>query len=363
MNSRIQQHPRPKSQLWMRLALTGVIGLLFWLNTGCQMSTSSGKTWLKSWRKDTAKWKGVHFMINTPGNIKELTEEIPELAAAGVNVLILEVNYHFYFQSHPELRASTFITPDMARQVTAEARTRGIRVIPMFNCVGHQSWAKQTFPLLTKYPQFDETPGQYPANTNIYCRSWCTQNPEVNKVVFALADELIEAFDADAFHIGMDEIFLIGSEYCPRCRGKDPAQLLAKAINDFHVHIVKDKNLELLLWGDRLLDSKSLGYSEWEAARNGTHPAVDSIPKDIIICDWHYGKQTQYPSVPFLTAKGFRVWPAGWQPVEAAKAFSAYSRQQDSPLVLGYLCTTWGRIKIPEAGTWPPLVESLYEWP
>jgi hypothetical protein len=233
----------------------------------------------------------------------------------------------------------------------------------MFNCVGHQSWARQTFTLLTKYPQFDETPGRYPSNTNIYCRSWCTQNPEVNKVVFALIDELIDAFDADAFHIGMDEIFLIGSEYCPRCRGKDPAQLLAKAINDFHTHVVKEKNLELLLWGDRLLDSKSLGYSEWEAARNGTHPAVDLIPKDIIICDWHYGKQTQYPSVPFLTGKGFRVWPAGWQPVEASKAFSAYARQQDSPLVLGYLCTTWGRIKIPEAGTWPSIVGPLYEWP
>jgi len=41
---------------------------------------------------------------------------------------------------------------------------------------------------------------------NIYCRSWCPQNPEVNKVVFALVDELVNAFEATAFHAGMDEV-------------------------------------------------------------------------------------------------------------------------------------------------------------
>jgi uncharacterized lipoprotein YddW (UPF0748 family) len=39
---------------------------------------------------------------------------------------------------------------------------------------------------------------------------WCPLHPEVNKVVFALIDEIIDAFEADAVHIGMDEIFLCG---------------------------------------------------------------------------------------------------------------------------------------------------------
>ena len=73
--------------------------------------------------------------------------------------------------------------------------------------------------------------------------------------------ELADAFEADAFHVGMDEVFLIGSEHCPRCKGGDPARLFAKAVNDLHRHIVKERNLELLLWGDRLLPAKELGYS------------------------------------------------------------------------------------------------------
>jgi hypothetical protein len=217
-------------------------------------------------------------------------------------------------------------------------------------------------PLLAKHPEFDETPGQFPQNTNIYCRSWCPQNPEVNRVVFALIDELIDGFQADAFHVGMDEVFLIASSYCPRCHGGDPARLFAKAVNDLHGHIVGQRHREMLMWGDRLLDSAQLGYSEWEASKNGTAGAVDLVPKDIIVCDWHYEKSAAYPSVPFLLGKGFRVWPSGWQPLEAAQAFSGFAMKQKAPRMLGYLCTTWGKVKIQDAADWPPLQVVLKDW-
>jgi hypothetical protein len=276
--------------------------------------------------------------------------------------VVVEINYHFEFQSHPELRNTQFVTGARARQLAQEARDHGIRLIPQFNCLGHQSWSKTTFPLLVKYPQFDETPGQYPENKDIYCRSWCPQNSEVNTLVFVLIDELIDAFGADAFHVGMDEVFLIGSEHCERCRGMEPAKLFARAINDLHQHLVQERQVEMMLWGDRLLDANMLGYSEWEAAKNGTQAAVDMIPKDIIVCDWHYGKETRYPSVPFLLEKGFRVWPSGWQPLDATKAFSAFALQEKDPRMLGYLCTTWGKVSITQAADWPPIRDVLRDW-
>ena len=122
------------------------------------------------------------------------------------------------------------------------------------------------------------------------------------------------------------------------------------------------KQREMLIWGDRLLNAKALGHSEWEASTNGTERATELIPKDIIICDWHYGKRQNYPSVPFLLGKGFRVWPAGWQPLEAAIAFSDFARAQSDPRLLGYLCTTWGKTSISAAATWPPLVQPLEKW-
>jgi hypothetical protein len=184
----------------------------------------------------------------------------------------------------------------------------------------------------------------------------------VNSIVFALIDELVDGFQADAFHVGMDEVFLIGAESCPRCRGQDPGKLFAKAVQDLHAHITGKRKLEMLMWGDRLLDAKALGYSKWEAAANGTAGAADLVAKDIIVCDWHYGKQTNYPSVPMLLNKGFRVWPSGWQPLEASQAFSTFARQQKDPKLLGYLCTTWSKAKIEELDQWPLIVEILPTW-
>jgi hypothetical protein len=154
-------------------------------------------------------------------------------------------------------------------------------------------------------------------------------------------DELIDAFQADAFHVGLDEVFLIGSEQCPRCRGKDPAELFAKAVNDYHRHLVDEKKLTLLMWGDRLLDDKAMGYGEWEASRNGTAPAIDRIPRDIIQCDWHYEPRKDYPSVRFFQEKGFRVWPSSWRNVQAAEALLECAHKDATDRMIGHLCTTW----------------------
>jgi hypothetical protein len=342
----------------------------FWLAAmlfvmGCQtggQDVGRTRTWLKAWKAANPVWRGVHLTVQNEEQAKALTESLPQLAAAGVNVVIAEVDYGFEFQSHPEVRANRFITKVQARELAAAARAQGIRLIPQINCLGHQSWSKTTLPLLAQHPEFDETPGQFPENKDIYCRSWCPQNPLVNPFVCELIDEIVDGFEADAFHVGMDEVFLIGSKYCERCRGEDPAKLFAKAVNDLHQHIVGERKLDMLMWGDRLLDASRMGYSEWEASKNGTQGAADLVPKDIIVCDWHYEKQKEYPSVPFLLEKGFRVLPSGWQPLEASQAFSRYAATQKNPRLLGYLCTTWGKVKIRNAAEWPPLKEVLKEW-
>ena len=309
-------------------------------------------------------WRGVHVPIQNDSQLAKLQAALPKLAASGVNVLVVQVDYGFDFQSHPELRAASFITKAEAREFAGAARKLGIRVIPELDCLGHQSWSSNTLPLLVQYPQFDETPGAFPNNKGIYCRSWCPQSPGLNKIVNALIDELVDAFQADAFHVGMDEVFLIADEHCPRCRGQDPAALFAKAVNDLHRHIVGERKLTMLMWGDRLLDANTMGYGRWESAANGTARAVDWVPKDIILCDWHYRAQTNYPSVPFLLEKGFRVWPSGFQPLDATQAFSQFSleQRQNHPRVLGYLCTTWSKSRVADLATWPPIIEILPAW-
>lgn len=290
----------------------------------------------------TAEWRGVHLMAPHASQFALLARTITNaLAPLGVNVLVLEIDYKFSWQSHPDLRAGGGFDKKQARELAALCRQHGIRLIPLFNCLGHQSWDKGTAPLLTKHPEFDETPQIPKDNPGIYCRSWCPMHPRVNKIVFALMDELLDAFQADALHVGMDEVFLIGSEQCPRCRDQNRAYLFARAVKDYHRHLVGKKKVQMLMWGDRLLDNAQMKYGKWESSDNGTAPAIDLIPKDIIICDWHYELRDAYPSVPYFQKKGFRVWPSSWKNEKAALAFLDYARQNATDKMLGHLCTTW----------------------
>jgi len=341
------------------LTLAAAVILAFITTLSVRGADSAHKSWLKSWQKTNSTWRGVHVMLSDDKTASTLIAQMPRLASLGVNSIIVEVNYHLAFDSRPELRESRFLSKSQAHQLAIAARENGIRLIPQFSCLGHQSWRKTTFPLLAKYPRFDETPGHFPNNEGIYCRSWCPRNPEVNKIVFTLIDEIIEAFEADAFHVGMDEVFLIGSEFCPRCHGMDTAKLFAKAVNDLHKHVVGKRKLEMLMWGDRLLNANTLGYGKWESAANGTDGAADLIPKDIIICDWHYEKRDGYPSVPLLLDKGLRVWPSGWKSVDAADAFVSFNEKYHGKRMLGYLATTWGAVPVSQLAEWPPIVTTM----
>jgi len=309
-------------------------------------------------------WRGVHILVDSDKRLATFEAGLPQFALLGINVVVVEVNYHFEFQSHPELRDKPYVTKAKAQEFVKAAHRAGIRVIPEIDCLGHQSSREHTHPLLSKYPQFDETRGMYPGNKGINCRSWCPQSPDLMHTVYPLIDEVTDAFDANAFHAGMDEVFIIADFKCPRCHGQDPAKLFAQTVNDLHHHIVDEKKLTMLMWGDRFLDAQTMHYGRWESATNGTAPAVDLVPKDIIVCDWHYRAQTNYPSVPFLLSKGFRVWPSGFQPTEAAKALSdfALAQRKENPRVIGYLATTWSQSKTNDLAAWPPITKNLPAW-
>jgi hypothetical protein len=311
--------------------------------------------------KKAKPWRGLHTIsFSSDKDLELLGGQVPKLAEMGLNTIILEINYNFRFESYPKLSAHGGpITCEGAAKLVAVCKKNGIRLIPQFNCLGHQSWKADTFPLLTNYPEFDLTPGAFPKNKDIYCREWDPLNPKVNEVVFKLIDEILDAFQADAFHVGMDEVFLIGSEHSPSTKGKEPAKVFAQAVNDLHAHLVKEKKVEMLMWGDRLFDAVKYKWDEWEAAKNGTAPALDLIPKDIILCPWHYEKHDSYPSVPLFVEKGFRVLPASWKKTDASNALIQAESKVNSPKILGHLFTTWGEAKKNALAEWPPMVEGL----
>jgi hypothetical protein len=240
-----------------------------------------------------------------------------ELVTRKVNTLVLRIQYNYQFESHPELRDSIALSKQDVKRIVSLCKAHGINLIPQINLLGHQSWANRPDNLLRVYPQFDETPHikmpekyVWPNEDGLYCKSYCPLHPEVHNIVFSLVDELCEVFEASAYHAGLDEVFYIGDDKCPRCGGRDKAELFADEVRVISEHLALNKR-QLWMWGDRLLDGKSTGLGMWEASYNNTYRAIDMIPKNVMICDWHYERPDKTPI--FFAMKGFKVITCPWR--------------------------------------------------
>lgn len=267
------------------------------------------------------------------------------LPREGVNVLILEINYRYQFRSHPQLADGDALSESQVKELVKACRDANVELIPLLNCLGHQSWAEKTAALLRAHPEFDETPGLYPKNEGIYCRSYCPRHPQVHDILFGLIDELAQVFEAKAFHVGMDEVFLLGEESCPRCKGVDKGELFGEEVRRLNEHL-SAKRLAMWMWGDRFIDGEESGIGKWEASLNQTARAVHSVPKDIIICDWHY--EFAPPTPGYFATLGFQVVASPGRKPEVALAqlkqmdwIRAKSNKTIASRALGVLQTTW----------------------
>ena len=297
--------------------------------------------------------RGLCIAAPGPAHVERFVRFIHEdLAPRGVNTLILRVDFNFEFVSHPELRERSTLSRGNVEALLAACRDHQIRLIPQINLLGHQSWANRTAALLRVDPEFDETPWvkmpekySWPNADRLYCKSYCPLHPKVHDVVFALVDEICEAFAADAFHAGMDEVFYIGEEKCPRCGGKNKAELFAGEVRAIRDHLAA-KGRTLWMWGDRFLDGPTTGLGEWEASTNGTHPAIDAVPKDIVVCDWHYERPDL--TTAYFALKGLPVVACPWNRPKVGVAqvqdIARFRQQSPAPVrrrMLGLVQTVW----------------------
>jgi hypothetical protein len=295
------------------------------------------------------------FCINAPrpaGVDSFVTFVDKELATRQVNTLFLLIDYRYKFGSHPELTDTDALSMSDAKKILQACQRHKIRIIPQINLLGHQSWASTPNKLMKVYPQFDETPWvkfpekyEWPNQDKLYCKSYCPLAPGLHEILYAVIDELCDVFETDAFHAGMDEVFYIGEDQCPRCGGRDKAELFAGEVRALHDHLAQ-RGKELWIWGDRLLDGKTTGLGEWEASYNNTYRAIDMIPKDVVICDWHYERAD--PTAVIFAMKGFRVVTCPWRDgtigvvqVKDMIHFRQASTPEMKPRFLGIVETTW----------------------
>lgn len=292
------------------------------------------------------------IMLSTPGTkqVDQFVEFVEkELAPRKVNHLILKVNYHLEYESRPEIREKMTISRDGVKRILEVCRKNKIELVPLVNCLGHQSWGaneKNIRALLKTYPEMEENPEAKIKNPNFYCRSYCPLHPKVHEVIFDILQETIEQFEAKDCHVGMDEVFVLGEDACERCKGKNKAKLFAGEVNKLN-DFFKKSDVKMWMWGDRYLDGESTGLGKWQAAINGTYPAIDMISKDIVICDWHY-KMAPHTAT-YFAFKGFLVISCSYnmpqiahQQLQEMNSLRKESSEQIANRMKGHMHTFWG---------------------
>ncbi len=307
--------------------LPAILFLYILITTIQHTSAQTGQNF--EWNKLPVK--ALLLTVPHPEDVPEFCRFIKEvLPKEGVNTLVLRIRYSYQFKSHPELAGERAISEQQLKQIVQSCKEAKIRFIPKMNLLGHQSDQDHIDPLLAKYPQFDESPDYNPpipwknaGPFDFYCKSLCPSHPDLLKTIFPLMDELIDVCGADAFHVGLDEVWILGYDKCPRCGGRDKAALFAEYATKLHDHL-KEKKCQMWMWSDRLIDGKTTNLLGWQASMNATFRAIDLIPTDIMICDWKY--ESAPPTPGYFAIKGFNVLPSSCSNSEVALAQLAQVR-------------------------------------
>ena len=260
--------------------------------------------------------RGISMAAPNPDGVDKFVDFINDaLAPRNLNTMVLRVDYRYQYKSRPELVDENALSESDVKKIVKACKQAGISVIPQVNMLGHQSWFNNVGKLLQEYPQFNETPEvpvdrdiEWPNEWGLYCLSYCPLHPEVHEVIFEVIDEIVAVFEADAFHAGMDEVFFLGMD--ERCKGRDNAELFAGEVTVLRNHLARN-NKKLWIWGDRLIDGRTTGIGLWEGSYNNTHRAIDMIPKDVVINDWHYERPD--PTAAYFALKGFNVVTCPWR--------------------------------------------------
>lgn len=333
-----------------KLIVIGTLSLLI------AVAASSSVAYSQSRLDTLLPVRGFCIALPTPENLDEFVDFInTELVPRQINTLVLRVEYKYKFKSHPELIDTLALSKREVREIVRACRKNNIRVIPLIDLLGHQSGRKGPGQLLRVYPQFDETPMSTTPDTakvvmsGFNMKSYCPLHPDIHNVLFDVIDEICDVFDSDIFHAGMDEVFDIGNDKCPRCAGRDKAELFAGEVRVIHDHLA-ERGISMWMWGDRLLNGQITGMGRWEASYNNTHRAIDMIPKDVVICDWHYERPDLTPV--YFAMKGLSVMSCPWRnpgsaflQVNNMVQFRENSTRQMSERFLGVMHTVWSDVR------------------
>ncbi|MFQ5798196.1 MAG: family 20 glycosylhydrolase [Bacteroidota bacterium] len=224
------------------------------------------------------------------GQVSTLTDMkriVRQLALLKLNFYSPYIEDIFEFKNHPDIGvARGRISQGEVRELVAFAKQYFVDIVPTFETLGHQ----ENLLLKPQYLKYAEFPGAHAFNVS---------SEETYVLLRGMIDELVAVFPSKYFNMGADESCDVG-------RGASAERVQQLGIAKVHAQhyrrvydVLKRHGKTVLMYGDILL----------------THPDIlPQIPKNIIIVDWQYHADAQYPSAQMFADSGFQfiVSPASW---------------------------------------------------
>lgn len=255
-------------------------------------------------------------------------------AGAGYNVLILTLADGVKFSSFPASLSTEAWSADALRGIVADARALGLDVVPEVKFLTHQELFLKAARADLMFNRVTSKPG----------------HEQVQAIQRAHLDEVIRVIQPRAVHIGHDEVAGFSKASRKKWLESDeptlPAELFEESVKWLHKELTT-RGIEVWMWGDMLVAPDEFP-GMYERHLHGLPPGYgkplrDRLPKDIVICDWHYfDEQAEFPTVSVLRKEGFLVLGATWKRTETTRNFAAYAAAHGAQ---GMIATTWFHVQ------------------
>ncbi|HOL67390.1 MAG TPA: family 20 glycosylhydrolase, partial [bacterium] len=212
-----------------------------------------------------------------------IREFIDFASTFGYNSLVLYLEARIKTRSFPYPSKEACYTPEEMEQVVAYAAERKMQVIPVVPNLGHTEQFLQ-YPALAPLAELREgRMGRFSKGLSMVCPSL----EETYEFFDAYYSEIAAIFPSPYFHVGNDESWDIG--YCARCRrrikeGESQADIFTRHLKRTHETVVGKLGKKMIMWDDL-----------FEHYRK----SLQEIPRDIIMCCWHYDELVDIPRAHF----------------------------------------------------------------
>lgn len=213
----------------------------------------------------------------------------------------------------------------------AYARARGIEPIPYLS-----SWSRVQY--LTRLPQYRHLMVSDRGLAQAEHRNLDVANPEAQRLMLALQDEVIETLKPSALCIAFDEIHYseMVASAAAKAKGWKPSDWVVEALT-VNAGFLRAKGVRMWLWGDML-----------DPGQNGRHLDLSGpellarLPKDMTILDWKYegafDRAADFPSFAMFERHGLPTIGCPWYQPGNVAAVAASVRRAGAR---GMVQTSW----------------------